>query len=246
MNSELINKRLVPKQAVIIYEEKSQYSTEFYLETREIEKKDGRYLFMAPQPMPKDTMKKIAGSFIKRNSLEMEFGGLISAHLLMGINRPGTLAVLWYRPAMLKNLNFSASLDIKGDKTVSIPATLYLVLNQSLYVFALASDDRPGQATKLYNAPFFNIYEDGRVCLGTAKIGKTRSRTFELEADRFERGFYMAEQNGGNLVPCKTDLKALWRQQIKKGEPFPIKQELLQHKKFKTLGDLIDKMVGNN
>jgi hypothetical protein len=40
----------------------------------------------------------------------------------------------------------------------------------SLTVFALLSDRRPTEKTKLHYAPFFNIYEDGKVCMGTVSI----------------------------------------------------------------------------
>jgi len=246
MNNELTNKRLTPESAIIIYKEKGHYGTEYYLERREIRSQNGGYSFMAPQPLSKNMMKQIASSFVKRNALDIEFGGLIAPHLLLGVNKPGTMAVIWYRPAMTKQLNFSETLGIKGRPQVQLPATLYMVLNTTLYVFALSSDDRPDGRTKLYHAPFFNIYTDGNVCLGTAPIGKTRARTFEEEAYRFERGFYMAEQNGGSSKPCKTDLKLLWSQLIKKPGPFPIKDELIQHPKYKTLNDLISKLIGNN
>lgn len=246
MNNELVNKRLMPESAIIVYKEKGQYGTEYYLERREIRAQNGGYAFMAPQPLSKNMMKQIASSFVKRSALDIEFGGLIAPHLLLGVNKPGTMAVIWYRPAMTRQLNFSETLGIKGKPQVSIPATLYLVLNTTLYVFALLSDDRPDGRTKLHQAPFFNIYVDGNVCLGTAPVGKMRAKTFEEEAHRFERGFYMAEQNGGTSKPCKTDLKELWAKQIKKGGDFPAKAELIQHPKYKTLNDLISKLIGNN
>lgn len=246
MNNDLVNHRLLPRRAIIVYGEKAAYGSEFYLESREIRHEKGKFIFLAPQPLSKNTMKQIAGSFVQRNSLEMEFGGLVAPHLLLGMNRPGTTAVIWYRPAMKRMLNFSSHLKITGTADVQVPATLYMVLNNTLYAFALLSDDRPTLSTKLHHAPFFNIYKDGNVCLGTAPIGKARARTFEGEANRFERGFYMAEQTGGNNVPCKTDLKKLWAQQIKKGGPFPSKEELVEHPKYKTLDDLISKFIGTN
>lgn len=246
MNNSLTNSRLMPQRAIIVYHGNGEYNRDYYLESREIVQEKGKYVFMAPQPMAKDVMKKIAGSFIKRNSLEMDFGGLIPEHILFATNRPGMTAVIWYRPAAVRKLNFSANLQIKGQSTVSLPATLYLVLNTTLYIFALMTDDRPTATTKLYNAPFFNIYKDGNVCLGTAPIGKVRAKTFGLEAERYERGFFMAEQNGGTSVPCKTPLAKLWAIQIKKGGAFPSKGELIQHPTFKTLADLINKIIGTN
>jgi hypothetical protein len=56
----------------------------------------------------------------------------------------------------------------------------------------------------------------------------------------------MAEQNGGNTENnCKTPLGQLWNSQIKSMLPFPSKKELIQHPKYKTLGDLMQKLIGN-
>lgn len=246
MNQYLTNTRLIPKRAIIVYERPGQWSQDFYLEDREIKNQGGKYVFMAPVPLSHQAMRSIASSFIKKNALAMDFGGLIADHLLLGINRPGLCSVIWYHPAETRKLNFSSQLKIKGESTAQIPAILYLMLNDNLYLFALAESRRPTGKSKLFNAPFFNIYADGRVCLGTAPVGKIRSKTFEGEAARFERAFYMAEQNGGQQNPCKTALAKLWNGLIKNKSPFPLKKELIQHPKFKTLDELIEKLIGNS
>jgi PRTRC genetic system protein B len=245
MNKELTNKKFYPTSAIIINETKGEFYKQHYLESRAIVKKGGRYCFMAPVPLSEDVLKDVARSYIKDAGAEMGFAGLIPGHILYGANGIGFSIVIWYRPAMKRTLNFSASLGIKGESTVYVPATLYLVHNKSLYVFSLMTDERPDTKTKLYNAPFFNIYDGGNVCLGTAPIGQHKRKTYEEESQRFERGFYMAEQNGGNVEGrCKTPLAKLWSQLIKRKVKFPSKTELVQHKQFKTVGELIEKFIG--
>lgn len=246
MNDSQTNKRLAPAMAIIIYRDRNEYQPNCYLEKREIKLIGDTFKLMAPVPMDDDAMKAIAKIYAKKRYSDIGFGGLISPHILYGLNRGGITAVMWYRPAMKRSLNFSSQLKIKSSVFVNVPATLYLVKNKELYVFALMTDERPDLKTKLYNAPYFNIYEDGRVCLGTARVG-TKQNTYEKEADRFERGFYMAEQNGGNVERnCKTPLARLWNLRIKSTTPFPSKKELIQHPKYKTLSDLVQKLIGNN
>lgn len=242
MNDQLTNKRLLPARAIIVYHDKTK--SNYYLESREIKKTGSNYSFMAPVPMSDTVMREIGKSYMKKNGVDMRFNGLIKEHILLTLNKTGITAVMWYRPSMIKKLNFSSQLRIKGESKVKIPAILYLVINAKLYVYALMDDSRPDGKTKLYNAPFFNIYEDGNVCLGTAPVGNRKATTFEGEAERFERGFYMAEQNGGQSRDnCKTPLTKLWSDLIKKQTAFPAKKELQQHKKFKTLDQLIDKLI---
>lgn len=246
MNKDLTNTRLKPHSAIIIYKSGGEYNGNYYLETRDITAKKGQYEFGAPVPMSDERMKDIASAYIAKATADMVFESIIPEHILYANHRAANTVVIWWRKPQKKVLNFSSLLNIKGSPEVMLPATLYLVHNNSLYVFALMDSNRPGKSTKLYHAPFFNIYEPGNVCLGTAPVGKYKSKTFEGEAERFERGFFMAEQNGGQAKPCKTDLKVLWNKQIKtKANSFPAKSELIQHKKYPTLGELMNKIIGD-
>lgn len=239
MNSKKFNTRLTPSMAVIVYAGKG-YNKEFYLESREIKSHAGQLTFMAPVPLSDSVMQKIADLYKQNKDSEMELG-LLPEHILYASNN-SKLVVAWYRPAMKRALNFSSHLRIKGDQVIELPATLYLVIDKTMYVFALMNNARPNLKTKLYNAPFFNIYKDGNVCLGSANVGR-RAKNYADEAQRFEAGFYMAEQNNGFIKNCKTALDTLWPSLIKTKRPFPSKDELVQHSTYKTFGDLINKLI---
>ncbi len=252
MNRNIVNKKLLPKKAIIIYDDKNRensYSTpQYYLESRDIISNNGTFMFGAPVPMANDVMKDIAKAYMKSNSFEMNFGPLIAEHILYGSNTAGKTVVMWYRPATRKILNFASALQIPStNRPLHIPATLYVVINAKLFVFALQSSVRPDRSTKIFNAPFFNIYKDGNVCLGSANVGKVRAKTFDLEADRFERAFYMAEQNNDLASGrCKVPLTKLWKSQLKGSRGFPAKTTLLPHPNFKTVEDIIQKLIGKN
>lgn len=235
---------MIPTKAIIIYKSTGSYSVDYFLENRDIKNVGGKYLFMTPIPLASNVLGDIAKMIIKKDVNDMNIGGLIAPHLLYGSYKPGKSVVVWYRPAMARVLNFESHLKIKGSTSANCPATLYVVINDKLYVYALMTNERPGPKTKLYNAPFFNIYADGNVCLGTANVGKRRADTFEKEAERFERAFYMADQTGGvSENNCKTPLVTLWNRVIKSKGPFPSKIELKQHLKYKTMGEMINKLI---
>lgn len=249
MNSSTINRRLLPKKVIVIYNddnERSNYSSasNYFLECRDIKRTSDKYEIGAPVPLAENVLKDIAMTYMKKNPFAIEFGGLISEHILFGSSVPGRTIVMWYRPSMERVLNFSKSLGIKQKSAVNVPATLYLLINGTMYIYAMMSSERPTLSTKLYNMPFFNVYEDGNICLGSAKVGTKKARTYELEAERFERGFYMAEQNNICNTSSKTPLEKLWAQLIKSKAPFPCKKELIQHKKYKTLADLVNNLIG--
>lgn len=241
MNREYTNTKLNPTQVITIYNDR--HKSNYYLEHSEVKDVKGKLIVMAPTPMNEDVFRNIAASYMKQKAVNMGFEGLIPAHIIYGFNRLGLTAVIWYRPAMQRQLNLPAGI-VKGNTVVQVPATIYIAINTTLYVFALASSERPTLKTKLYNAPFFNIYADGNVCLGTARVGK-RTKSFEGEAERFEKAFYLAEQGGMNAAgSTKTYLPELWQKIAKSKLPFPEK-ELIQHKSYKTLADFINKKLGN-
>ncbi|MEH3112188.1 hypothetical protein [Pedobacter terrae] len=77
--------------------------------------------------------------------------------------------MLWYTKAHQRQLYFVNDLGIPNE-VAQVPPMLWFANKNSLSVFALATDRRPTEKTPLHYAPFFNIYEDGRVCMGTVTI----------------------------------------------------------------------------
>lgn len=240
MNNALINTKLKPTTAIIVHQ--NTHATEFYLESREILSGPNGLTFLEPKPMKEQVIRDIARAYAEKSGSSMKHEFIIGDHILHASSDIGKVLVIWYRPAMIRKLNFANHLKIKGECEVKVPATLYASHNRTLFVFALASNERPTAKTKLYNAPFFNIYEGGNICLGTAHVGTT-AKTFEKEADRFEVGFYMAEQNGGDHKnSAKRPLPEIWNSLIKSKAQFPV-NDLIQHKKYKTFGAFIDQFV---
>lgn len=244
MNYSNTNKRFSPKMVLTIYaDSESEYGRKYYLEQRDVVKVNGKVALTAGTPVSEDVLEKVAKSYIKKTAADVKQEGWMPEHLLFGSNKNGKTVVMWYRPAMVRNLNFSNSVIKTQKTTAKVPALLFLVISNKLYIYALMTNSRPDHKTKLYKAPFFNIYSDGNVCLGTADVG-TKSSSFEGEADRFERGFFLAEQNGGQSQSnCKTRLSRLWPQLLRTGAAFPSKAELKPQTGYKTVGELIEKLL---
>lgn len=242
MYRQIANTKMVPKHVITVYENKAGYK--HYLEARQVLEVNNKFTLGAPCPLSDNIFKEIAGSYMKDNSYDMDFGGMVPEHIIYADNRLGRTNVIWYRPAMERVLNFSEKLKIPGKSKVKLPALLGAISNSELYLFALMDNERPNGATKLYNAPFFNIYEKGNVCLGTAPVGIKKAKTFQMEVERFENGFFVSEQNHGHVDKCcKTPLVQLWTRLIRSKREFPSKTELIQHKTYKTLDSLINTLT---
>jgi PRTRC genetic system protein B len=90
---------------------------------------------------------------------------------------PGALSIsadhmVWWMPACVRPVFFNnKELGKRGEK-VPHPPLLFVVVKDRWYVFALAKNERPDENTVLHHAPYFNVYDDGSICTGSAATPK--------------------------------------------------------------------------
>ncbi len=75
----------------------------------------------------------------------------------------------WWEPSRIRPMFFSPESDGKtlDGKLYPHPALLFAVHDQHLFVWALAENTRPKPHTGLFQAPYWNTYENGSVCHGS-------------------------------------------------------------------------------
>ncbi|MBN9294263.1 MAG: PRTRC system protein B [Flavobacteriia bacterium] len=147
--------------------------------------------------------------------------GIMSSQILH-FNPMGN-TVIWFTKAMQRELYFTQSLGIPKGRA-SVPPMLWVADRNGLSVFALAGNRRPTERTKLYNAPFFNVYEDGSVCMGTVDIRIKKTASLEEFTHAWE-GFFFNSYfshliHGYN--PIKVNCVSLWESLITTGKAFPM------------------------
>lgn len=71
----------------------------------------------------------------------------------------------WHEPPKVRPMWF-----VEAGTSVSVkwPHLVFVASEQGLRVFAVTGNKRPTPETKLYHAPLMNIYDDGRLCFGSA------------------------------------------------------------------------------
>jgi PRTRC genetic system protein B len=86
----------------------------------------------------------------------------------------GRDAIAWFEPAATRTMFFNARSDAATQAfdgtAVPQPPLVFVARNRALRVFALRENARPTLATPLAAAPYWNVYEDGRVCLGSTTL----------------------------------------------------------------------------
>ena len=162
--------------------------------------------------------------------------GILLTHILH-INPSENGSVLWFTKSMKRQLFFTENLGISNG-TAEVPPMLWLANKRSLKIFALANNRRPTEKTELFYAPFFNVYEDGNVCMGTVDVNIQNSNSLEEFIEKWEEYFFnsyfshlMNEHN-----PINGNCVNLWKSLINTEKPFP--KEALK-KANRTLKNLL-------
>lgn len=162
--------------------------------------------------------------------------GLIPDRVLY-IDRSGDGIVIWYTPEMKRHLIFKSDLGI-SDGEAHVPPLLWKASKNSLSLWALANNDRPNLETTLYQAPFFNIYSDGRICMGNVDIKFSLNVDLDFFMLHWEKLYFGSAFSHllQGVSPVKGNIIQLWQEQINTENPFPLRQL----KKFpKLLKDII-------
>ncbi len=131
--------------------------------------------------------------------------------------------VVWFTKAKQREMYFTQSLGIpKG--IAHIPPMLWVASRNGLSVFALTSNKRPTERTQLCNAPFFNVYQDGSVCMGTVEVCIKKTASLEEFTKEWEGFFFNSYfshlMHGYN--PINGNCVSLWENLIATGEVFPM------------------------
>jgi PRTRC genetic system protein B len=129
---------------------------------------------------------------------------------------------IWYTPPRQVELFFKESLKIPSGRTW-VPALLWKATKDNVWVYALSGKGRPTAKTKLCHAPFFNIYQNGKVCMGNVKVRIPPQSSLESFMGQWQDYFFnsyfshMIETDS----PVKGNIVQAWQQLMASGLKFP-------------------------
>ena len=157
--------------------------------------------------------------------------------------------VIWWsapkKRAMFFKQSDLAGKTFDGKGTLACPGLVFMASHNDLRVFALRGSNRPTKDTPLCQAPFFNVWASGQVCIGNSiRPGKSDA----LQIDKWEETFFGSNFTHPNFTeknrltrgihPCE-----FWKTQIETpSATFP--EEVLVGLDL-TVGDLLDPNVHN-
>jgi PRTRC genetic system protein B len=209
----------LPVKALLIYRREGQ-SNDYYIESFDMDKQ-GCPINAHPLSVKEaNTLAKFLQVSEKKALGFLNPKGLLPSNVLYLKSATDGYAV-WHTPPQNVKLLFTESLGIPSGNA-NLPALIWRAGRNSLQLFAVAGDGY-FEDTPLCHAPFFNVYEDGRVCMGNVQIRIPKDCGLEqfmaLWQDYFFQSYFshLFEKH----QPVKGNIVQLWQSLIATQETFP-------------------------
>jgi len=211
-----------PTKALVVFERKSGYNqNSVYVECYDMDK-DG--LPINGHPLSVKEANALAKSLLIAEKKQRNFlnpKGVLSPNVVF-LKTGNDGFAIWRTPPQKIKLLFTESLGIPCGEA-NIPALLWKAGKNSLSVFAV-QEEKINTSSTLYHAPFFNVYADGRVCMGNVAVKIPNDcpleKFIELWQDYFFNSYF--SHLFGNHQPIKGNIVQLWQNQVNSGNAFPM------------------------
>jgi PRTRC genetic system protein B len=157
---KVANNTPVPTTAIIVYESRNN---NVFFSQHDVHVGDMGPSIGSGSVLTKADAHKFTQYIANKSDLSGEV--LLPSNVLMNAQTK----LVWVREPEIKKMWFKVGKK-KVSYTVPWPRLIYVATPNGLSVYAIKGRRRPTADTKLYHAPLMNIYDDGRVCLGSARM----------------------------------------------------------------------------
>jgi PRTRC genetic system protein B len=200
--------------AILLYTSRTAMDgTDVYATVHDIERnRPGGPRLAAGKPATTESCAAFARAMADRAA----FSGWIAPEILF----IGPRTVAWWRAPAVATM-FFATIDDKdparhiGERNGRIqqPGLVHVLAEGDWSVFAVKGAARPGPATPLFHAPYFNVYANGGLCEGNIRRPKrvTPETLAEFERAFFHSRFTHPNEDSRKLTRYRGGLHALWR-----------------------------------
>ncbi|CAD0002103.1 MULTISPECIES: PRTRC system protein B [Flavobacterium] len=214
-----------PVKAFVVYQKDSAEKS-IYVEAYDMDK-NGCPINAHPLSLKEST--QLASTLDTSDELTRKFlkpSGMLPKNVLH-LNPEQNGSAIWFTPAQKVSLFFVESLGIKNGEAF-VPPLLWKASKNTLYIYAMDTETQINEQTNLYHAPFFNVYTDGRVCMGTVSVNIKPNCHLEEFILLWEQYFFNSYFS--HLIieksPIKTNLVQMWQKLVNTEKHFPLKSLL--------------------
>jgi PRTRC genetic system protein B len=201
------------RDALLIYRENRRSFITWHAVTAQ---KEGPPLLGPAQPLTTAFVEDLAVSLSSGSTAEV-----LPENVLAKTDR----MITWWTPRRLHRMffeNAEGKAQQLNGKLFPQPPLVWKVAHGELKIRALCENTRPKAQTMLAVAPFWNLSDDGTVCLGSMHCPESAS---VASKEAWERGFYesaFTHANVGRLTRQQGGHDALWAKLAGRRRPFPM------------------------
>jgi PRTRC genetic system protein B len=175
---------------------------------------------------PLTVKETIALSGIFQAAQELKTGFLrcsgVMPNKVLSVNPEQGGYAVWCTPPQEVPLFFSDMLGITSGRG-KVPAMIWKAGRENLSVYALKGSRKPNANTKIFHAPFFNVYTDGKVCMGNVRINIGQDTRLENFMEQWENYFWNSYFSHlmNDFNPVTENIVQLWQAQVATDRAFP-------------------------
>jgi PRTRC genetic system protein B len=203
--------RLKLSAAVLIYRGTGQDALATLHDIHEVE---GETVIGAGRPMTPRKALELSRALLKR----VAHGGFLPSNVLY----LDADAMVWWMPPAQRHVAFRVEPGEEATfggaergATVPHPGLVFAASSRTWRVWAVKGDQRPTPATTLWQAPYFNIDAQGRICQGSApRPDGTAIEKIEAWNDAFFRSYFTHPNVPGQLLRYGGGAYAFWRDML--------------------------------
>lgn len=153
-------------------------------------------------------------------------------------------AVTWWCPPALRRVFFKCPKVGERSAVVPHPGLVFQAGVEGFRVFSLAGDTRPDEMTALYEPPYFNTWNHGQICIGSAKVpGRIEITAITGWEEGFFNSAFTHPNHGGKRVDYEASFHAFWTDMLDgKFAAFPL--DVLVPMEGETAGKLVAGKTG--
>ena len=211
-----------PKKALLFYEHQIR-KTDVYIESFDCNEK-GRLI--NAHPLSEKELNAFAKIFHSRNEERERYlhcENLLPPQLLY--HNIVHKCAIWYSPPEKRTLLFSDSLGIANGE-MCIPSLIWKATPTDLYLYAIKLKERANANTILYRAPFFNMYDNGKVCMGTVEVDMRKCADLHEFIDNWQEYFYNSKFSHviGSHHTTRSPIEQLYKSLLSGNKSFPVNE----------------------
>lgn len=177
---------------------------------------NGAPILLEGHPLTMDILNGMLAAVSKGAESKRAFNGYLPENTLA----VGVGSIIWWLPSSDRSVSFACNDELIGNSSGKTPhpsLVFGVSSNGDWSVFAIKGNKRPTPDTSLWQAPYFNVWSSGKICIGSTRV-PSGATTEQIEG--WNKSFFASNFSHPNvhapqkLVNHKGGSYQFWRDML--------------------------------